>query len=194
MIFSWGPVPCGIDPIQCSSAQAHPAGRMIGIEFDSATCEFPRAKSDAGAPHGRAVSGTSAAFQRISPTLPEPTERLEQQQLHVDVLVLLWRSDGCARDLRATRLMTQLPTSVGSLLRQAPTCQFSKRPTTIPHLPPDRIAFLSLRVPLAPRGSRERGDSELPPRTLRSLRREPQCPESYRAPDPLYTLAQPLRV
>ena len=27
--------------------------------------------------------------------------------------------------------------------------QFSKRPTTIPHLPPDRIAFVSSRVPHA---------------------------------------------
>ena len=33
--------------------------------------------------------------------------------------------------------------------RQAPIDQFSKRPTTIPHLPPDRIAFVSLRVPHA---------------------------------------------
>ena len=32
---------------------------------------------------------TSAAFQRISRTLPEPAERFEQQQLYVDVLVLL---------------------------------------------------------------------------------------------------------
>ena len=37
-----------------------------------------------------------------------------------------------------------------------------------------------LRVPHAPRGSRERGNSELPPRTLRSLRREPQSSTALR--------------
>ena len=37
-----------------------------------------------------------------------------------------------------------------------------------------------LRVPHAPRGSRERGNSELPLRTLRSLRREPQSSSALR--------------
>jgi len=79
----------------------------------------------------------------------------------------------CAGPPSATRLLTQLPTSVGSCSdrRQSTSSQATHHhPSSTARS--NRIRLL--RVPLAPRGSRERGNSELPPRTLRSLRREPQ--------------------